>query len=159
MVVKRSAAGRSGSYPGARVRALHSGVTIEPVSATAVAAYVRRRERSTFGGLVALTPVVALLALLAIATVTLSNPLFGVLSLVWPVAMVGRVATQLFEEHGRLRRARQLLAAPDVACLVRSRMVWISAGGDQVGLRLEHRAALAAALPVARVLSRGRPSS
>ena len=40
---------------------------------------------------------------------------------------------------------------------MRSRMVWISAGGDQVGLRLEHSAALRGALPEARVLSRGRP--
>jgi hypothetical protein len=138
------------------IRALQSGVTIEPVSATTVAAYARRRQRVTLGGLVAMAPVAAVVVVLGIATFTLSNPL-GVIPLVWPIAMMGRVAAQLLEEYGRLRRARELLADPEVTCLVRSRMVWISAGGDQVGLRLEHSGVLRGALPEARVLSRGRP--
>lgn len=134
-------------------------MTSRPVSATTVAVYLRRRQRATVAGLMAMTPIAVLVAVLGAATIALQSSLFSLVALAWPVMMIGRVAVRLFDDHRRVHQARALLDQPGVICTTRGHLLHVSAGDAHVRVELEHSGALAPprrALPPARALFRGR---
>lgn len=130
----------------------------EPPSLELVAAYVRHRQRATLAALAAVVPVAVGLGLIALACVMVNGSGVALLAMLWPVAIVARVAANLVEERRTLAVAARLLTGPTVALQVRRRQLWIDGPSHRVRLPLPRAARRAPppGLPPARALRAGR---
>jgi hypothetical protein len=88
----------------------------EPPSLELVAAYVRHRQRATLAALAAVVPVAATLGLIALACVMVNGGGVALLAMLWPVAIIARVAANLVDERRALAVAARLLTGRRSRC-------------------------------------------
>jgi len=133
----------------------------EPPRRELVAAYVRHRQRATLVALAAVVPAAVVLGLVTIASLMVSGSGVALLGMLWPVAILARVAANLADERRALAVAARLLGGDAVALRVHRRQLWIDGADRRVRLPLGRGLTPAApppALPPARALRAPRRS-
>jgi hypothetical protein len=122
----------------------------EPLDLVAVDAYLRRRRRRLWPLLVAMGVAATAMGLLAAFMIVTGSVWYGL----WPwitTMILGGVAHQLGHDLGDVRRARRLLARPDVRVTSHpAGWLHISSGRQVARVALRSRALVRPPLPSAR---------